>query len=112
MDKEIFVQNIKIFCARKGTRATAACQEAGVGASFVSDLNRGRVPSVAKVQQLAAYLGVTTSELLGEPLGEAGALDPEDRDLLDKYHRADQRARAMVDLALEPYAKKEAQRLG
>nr|DAH69752.1 MAG TPA: helix-turn-helix domain protein [Caudoviricetes sp.] len=66
MDKEIFVQNIKIYCALKGVKPTVACRESGVGTSFISDINRGQIPSVAKVQQLAQYLGCTVSELLGE----------------------------------------------
>ena len=66
MDKEKFVQNVKMICLQKGVKPTNACKESGVGGSFLSDINRGQVPSVAKVQLLAEYLGVTTSELLGE----------------------------------------------
>lgn len=66
MDKEIFVQNIKIYCALKGVKPTVACRESGVGTSFITDINRGQTPSVAKVQMLAEYLGCTVSDLLGE----------------------------------------------
>lgn len=66
MDASIFVQNIKNYCQLKGVKPTTACKESGVGASFISDINRGQTPSVSKVQMLADYLGVTTSELLGE----------------------------------------------
>lgn len=66
MDNEIFVQNIKTFCALRGIKPTNACKESGVGGSYISDIKRGRVPSIASVQKLANYLGVTTSELLGE----------------------------------------------
>lgn len=66
MDKEILVQNVKILCLKKGIKPTNACKESGVGGSFLSDIVRGQTPSVAKVQMLAQYLGVTTSELLGE----------------------------------------------
>lgn len=68
MDKEILVQNIKRFCDQRGVKPTTACRESGVGTSFISDINRGQTPSVTKVQMLATYLGVTTSELLGEDL--------------------------------------------
>lgn len=69
MDASIFVQNIKNYCQLKGVKPTTACKESGVGASFISDINRGQTPSVSKVQMLADYLGVTTSELLGEASG-------------------------------------------
>jgi len=66
LDATIFVENIKAFCKQKGEAPTVACKKAGVGGSFISDINRGQNPSVSKVQMLADYLGVTTSELLGE----------------------------------------------
>lgn len=66
MDATLFVQNIKKYCLLRGVKPTAACKESGVGASFISDINRGQTPSVSKVQMLAEYLGVTTSDLLGE----------------------------------------------
>ena len=66
MDKELFVQNIKERCRAKGVKPTVACREAGVGVSFINDIERGQTPSVAKVQLLAQYLGCTVSDLLGE----------------------------------------------
>lgn len=70
MDKAIFVQNVKQICKLKGVKPTVACRESGVGTSFINNIEaRGQVPSVEKVQMLAAYLGVTTSELLGEEKG-------------------------------------------
>lgn len=66
MDAQVFVQNIKYYCNLKGIKPTVACRESGVGSSFINNLERGQTPSVAKVQMLADYLGVTTSELLGE----------------------------------------------
>lgn len=66
MDRDIFVQNIKTHCAAKGVKPTVACRESGVGTSFINDLERGKTPSVAKVQMLAQYLDCTVSDLLGE----------------------------------------------
>ena len=67
MDREVFVQNIKNYCALRGVKPTVACRESGAGPNLISQLmNRGSIPSVEKVQLLAQYLGVTTSELLGE----------------------------------------------
>lgn len=68
MDAHVFVQNIKDYCKMKGVKPTVACRESGVGSSFINNLERGQTPSVAKVQMLADYLGVTTSELLGEKI--------------------------------------------
>ena len=76
MDKEIFVQNIKKFCVAKGVRPTIACRESGAGINLINKMeSRGSIPSVEKVQLLAQYLGVNTSELLGEedPHGEGPA---------------------------------------
>ena len=66
MDKELFVQNIKNFCDLRGIKPTIACRESGAGPNLISQLARGTIPSVERVQLLAQYLGVTTSELLGE----------------------------------------------
>lgn len=66
MNSELFVENVRKLCFARGELPTIACKKAGVGGSFISDINRGRVPSVEKVQKLAVYLGATTSDLLGE----------------------------------------------
>jgi len=69
VDKKIFVQNIKKACAMRGIKPTVACRESGVGSSFINNIkSRNQTPSVEKVQMLAQYLGVTTSELLGETI--------------------------------------------
>lgn len=78
MDANVFVQNVKKYCAIKGVAPTVACRESGAGKSLMSQVAQGIVPSVSKVQLLAQYLGVTTSDLLGEqnesspPLEEDG----------------------------------------
>lgn len=83
MDIGNFVQNIKFHCERKGVKPTVACREAGVGGSFINNIEaRGSVPSVEKVEMLAHYLGVTVSELIGEvassaPVSELGTIPPE-----------------------------------
>lgn len=67
MDKQLFVQNIKMYCQLRGVKPTIACRESGAGTDLINQLERrGSVPSVERVQLLAQYLGVTTSELLGE----------------------------------------------
>ena len=88
MDKEIFVENIKIRCAAKGVKPTVACRESGVGTSFIPDINRGQTPSVAKVQMLAQYLGCTVSDLLGEEKAEnAKTAAPEGSGLSEEFAR-------------------------
>ena len=67
MNPEIFVQNIKRRCAAMGVAPTVACREAGVGKNFINHiLVQGSMPSVDRVEKLAAYLGCTVSELIGE----------------------------------------------
>ena len=64
------MQNVKMLCVMLDLKPTNVCKDSGVVGSFISDIKRGQTPSAAKVQMLANYLGVTTSELLGEvPMG-------------------------------------------
>lgn len=80
MQIDVFVQNVKKYCELKGVKPTVACAESGAGKSLLSEISsRGRIPSIERVQLLAQYLGVTTSDLLGEqnensPLPEEGGL--------------------------------------
>lgn len=81
MNPEIFVQNIKKRCAALGVAPTVACQEAGVGKSFINSIEaRGSMPSVDRVEKLAAYLGCTVSELIGEKT-PPGRQEPEAPDV-------------------------------
>ena len=67
MNPEIFVQNIKKRCKSLGIPPTKACVEAGVGKDFFRHITvQGSSPSIDRVEKLAAYLGCTVSELLGE----------------------------------------------
>lgn len=66
MDKDALIENITRCCKSNGVKPTVACGEAGVGKSFLSNIRAGQTPSVAKVADLAAYLGVSTSELVGD----------------------------------------------
>ena len=66
MDKELFVQNIKKYCALRGVKPTVACRESGVSSSFITNIeSKGQVPSIEKVYMLASYLGVTINDLVG-----------------------------------------------
>lgn len=99
MDKEVFVQNVKKLCLNKNIKPTNACKESGVGSSFLSDIQRGQTPSVAKVQLLAQYLGVTTSDLLGEQ-NESSPPSEEDR-LLAGYDALSARNREKLEEYLD-----------
>lgn len=83
MNTDIFVQNVKKYCAINGVKPTVACAESGAGKDLLSKLAKhGAIPSVAKVQLLAQYLGCTVSDLLGE---KATSSPPsEDDELLQK----------------------------
>lgn len=90
MDAQIFVQNIKHYCNLQGVKPTVACRESGVGSSFINNVERGQTPSVAKVQMLADYLGVTTSELLGEkkePTAQDDGLSDGERALMTLFRQ-------------------------
>ena len=78
MNIEVFVQNVKHYCSLKGVKPTVACEESGAGKNLLSQMiHRGSLPTVARVQLLAQYLGCTVSDLLGETSGQvAPALDP------------------------------------
>ena len=66
MDTTKFVQNVKIWCERKGVRPTVACRESGAGERLLENVKRGSEPSIGKVESLAHYFGITVSELIGE----------------------------------------------
>ena len=107
MDKALFVENVKKLCAIRGIKPTVACRESGAGRSLLTNLEQnGSLPSVEKVQMLAQYLGVTTSELLGEPiaLSETIQSDIVDRifKLVDELYSEQQIFAA--DLGLPPSA--------
>lgn len=68
MDIDKIVNNIQKCCAAHGVKPTVACRESGVGKDYLTNLKKGRTKSITieKLRLLAEYLGVTTSDLLGE----------------------------------------------
>lgn len=99
MDKDVFVQNVKFWCEKRSVAPTVACKESGAGRDFLVNLQRGSSPSVAKVQLLAQYLGVTTSDLLGEQ-NESSPPSEEDR-LLAGYDALSARNREKLEEYLD-----------
>lgn len=106
METELFVQNVKKYCALKGVKPTNACAESGAGKSLMSDItNRGRIPSVERIQLLAQYLGCTVSDLLGE---KATSSPPsEDDELQRKITALDPEARKQAEDYLDYLIEKQ-----
>ena len=90
MNNEIFVQNVKRYCELRGVKPTVALRESGAGKDMIRQIERaGTLPSVAKVQALAQYLGCTVSDLLGETAAEENAKTaaPEGSGLSEEFAR-------------------------
>lgn len=106
MKTDLFVQNVKKYCALKGVKPTNACAESGAGKSLMSDItNRGRIPSVERIQLLAQYLGCTVSDLLGE---KATSSPPsEDDELQRKITALDPEARKQAEDYLDYLIEKQ-----
>ena len=97
MQIDVFVQNVKKYCELKGVKPTIACAESGAGKSLLSEVSsRGRIPSIERVQLLAQYLGVTTSDLLGEAQKSS---PPSEEDRLPPiwYSLSEEQKRTAVD---------------
>lgn len=74
MDVMQIVENIQYYCDKKGVTPTVAGKESSAGKELVTNMKRkGTMPSVEKIRLLANYLGVTTSELLGETPGSSSS---------------------------------------
>lgn len=110
MDALEFVQNIKKYCNLKGVKPTVACRESRVGTSFINNIEkRGSMPSVEKVQLLADYLGVTTSELLGEkkPTVRDDGLTEAEQALMDLFRQLTPDQQDMVIRMVQAAADKQ-----
>lgn len=110
MSVELLVQNIKLFCASKGTTPTAACEASGAGRNFMDNLKKGSIPSVLKVQLLADYLGITTSELLGEtkkPTVQDDGLTEAEQALMDLFRQLTPEQQDMVIRMVQAAADKQ-----
>ena len=101
-----FVHNVRNLAKIKGLPVTTALKEAGLSQNLLNHIEtRGSSPSVEKVQQLAQYFGVTTSQLLGEVSvgSKMDSVSLDDMDLIHAYHAADERTREIVQLTLKPF---------
>lgn len=100
MDVLKIVENIQMICKEKGTTPTVAGKESGAGKDLVSAMKRrGVLPSIEKMRLLANYLGVTTSELLGEtkePTVRDDGLTDGEQALLDLFRQLTPEQQEMV----------------
>ena len=75
MNKEIFVQNVKAYCAQRGIKPTVACRESGAGVNLISQLEkRGTIPSVERVQMRPAPGADPTRERRPKKNRDSGAV--------------------------------------
>ncbi len=96
MDLEFFVQNLKRILDERGISYTKAGRESGAGAEFIRNIDRQKsAPSILKVQQMAHYLGVTVSELLGEDASEISQ-GPAQPYLVMRYNQLSQEGQEKV----------------
>ena len=89
MNKELFLENVKKYCAINDVKPTVACVKSGAGRNLLNQLaNNGTIPSIERVQLLAQYLGCTVSDLLGEePAKITQAADPKADGLSQEFAR-------------------------
>lgn len=109
MYRKELVENIKSRSKMIGEAPTKACDNAGVGTSFIANINAGQNPGIDKMLKLSSYLKCSVSDLLGDGPTEKIQLPAKDQELLDAYHDADYDTRTIVDLALKPYKKAAAE---
>lgn len=84
-----------------------AGDKSGAGKEMVSNMKqKGTVPSIERFQLLAEYLGVTTSELLGEKkptpahTKDQGTPTPDEQQLIRKYRSLNKEGQEkLLDLA-------------
>lgn len=106
MDKEYFVKKVKYLCLQKGIKPTNACKESGVGVSFLNGVERGASPTIANIEKLAAYLGTTVSDLIGETPPDAPKF-PDHPYLVLRYDKLSKAAQQEVMAFIEFKAMQE-----
>ena len=110
MDVTKIVENIQRICKEKGTTPTVAGKESGAGKDLVSAMKRrGVLPSIEKMRLLAEYLGVTTSELLGEkkPTVQDDGLTVAEQALMDLFRQLTPDQQDMVIRMVQAAADKQ-----
>jgi len=100
------MNRIKELRLKNGWRQEDLAQRLHTGRQTIGNYETGlRSPDVETICDLCDIFGVTADYLLGRSDMPSPAIAPEEWQLLAAFRRADERARAMVALALEPWAK-------
>ena len=111
MDVKKVVENIQKICKERGTTPTVAGRESGAGKDLVSNMKqRGVLPSIEKMRLLADYLGVTTSDLLGEkkePTVQDDGLTEAEQVLMDQFRQLTPEQQDMVIRMVQAAADKQ-----
>ena len=101
MNLNKFVENVKIFSKEKGKSPTAACVEAGLSRTFLTDTtNKNTNPRIDSIFALSQYFGVTVSELLGEVSTPVSELDTIPCEVAAAYAAASPELQAAVKRVL------------
>lgn len=89
MNVDIFVENLKRILKERNISPATAGRESGCGQDFIPNMEHKKsAPSYIKVQQMAQYLGMTTSELLGEKSGPRAEPGTEEAPSPENWARA------------------------
>ena len=110
----MFYDNFINMCAVRGISPSVAAEEIGFDRSAVTGWKKGAKPKDTTIRKIANYFGVSPEELTGSigpaqikvtrgEVLETGGLSSEALRVALAFDRADQRAKDMVRLALEPF---------
>jgi len=70
MNTEIVVERIELLAKNNGISKTKALTQSGAGKDFIANIKKGQTPSIAKLQKIAEYFGVSVDYLLGTDAGD------------------------------------------
>ena len=96
MNKDLLVSNIINQCERVGTKPTPACIEAGVGKDLIQNIRLGKKTELWRIADLAAYLGCSTSDLVGDAASSELLLSELTLRLGEVWERLDETDRAQL----------------
>ena len=105
-------ENIQELCAQKGIRPGRLCADLGLSRGLMTDLKMGRKKGInaQTAQKIAAYLGVTVGQLLGQD-DQSDILDQVDVAFYGDFKELDEEqkeaVRDMVRLMRERRAKRD-----